>query len=123
MTSDRELGVLFVDLDDFKAVNDGLGHEVGDLLLCAVASRLRGAIRDGDMVARLGGDEFAVIVRGGCPAEVGARLLAALAEPFELCGHRIHVSASVGVAHSARTADELLRKADMAMYRAKADGK
>jgi diguanylate cyclase (GGDEF)-like protein/PAS domain S-box-containing protein len=116
-------GVLFVDLDDFKAVNDGLGHEVGDRLLQAVAHRLRATVREGDVVARLGGDEFAVVVDGDRAADVGRRLLEALVEPFELSGHRITVGASIGVTVVGDTPDALLRNADMAMYTAKAGGK
>ncbi|MCU1484544.1 MAG: putative diguanylate cyclase (GGDEF)/phosphodiesterase with sensor, partial [Actinomycetia bacterium] len=123
LQGDDEVGVLFVDLDDFKAVNDGLGHELGDRLLRAVGARLVGAVRDQDLVARLGGDEFAVLVGGDGAVEVATRLLDALVEPFELSGHRITVSASIGVASGACAVEDLLRNADVAMYRAKADGK
>jgi diguanylate cyclase (GGDEF)-like protein len=117
--------VLFVDLDDFKDVNDGLGHHAGDLLLCQVAERLRRAVRDDDMVARLGGDEFAVLVRDAAPGvahHVANRVIDAFGEPFFVLGHRITVSASVGLATDAAP-DQLLRSADVAMYRAKAAGK
>lgn len=119
--------VLFVDLDDFKDVNDGLGHEAGDDLLRAVADRLRRAVRDGDVVARIGGDEFAVLVVDGGPTAgrlVARRVVESLARPFDIGGHRIAVSASVGVASgTTEGVDELLRDADIAMYRAKGAGK
>jgi diguanylate cyclase (GGDEF)-like protein/PAS domain S-box-containing protein len=115
--------LLFIDLDDFKSVNDGLGHHIGDQLLCEVSARLRDAVRDDDLVARLGGDEFAVLVEGGGTLDVAERVLAALREPFEIAGHRLVVEASVGVASDAASVEELLRHADEAMYRAKAAGK
>ena len=121
--------VLFIDLDDFKTVNDSLGHEFGDRLLRLVATRLRQATRPTDTVARLGGDEFAVLIEGlahdeGCVA-VAQRVVELLSEPFELDGHALRIGASVGVARAAahETADELLRNADLAMYRAKHAGK
>ncbi len=123
--------VLFCDLDDFKTVNDGLGHAVGDALLVAVASRLRGCLRAGDTVARLGGDEFAVLLeqRTESPAQVADRLLVALAAPLTLSGTRVQVTASVGLAtaepegRDGLDVDELLRRADTAMYAAKGRGK
>ncbi|WP_217922628.1 putative bifunctional diguanylate cyclase/phosphodiesterase [Miltoncostaea oceani] len=121
--------VLFVDLDDFKTINDSRGHWVGDEVLTAVAGRLRGAVRDGDTVARLGGDEFAVLVAGPPAAgqAVAARVVAALDLPIELHGAPLWVRGSVGLAHAGadpgRTADDLLREADLAMYEAKAGGK
>lgn len=119
-----EVGVLFIDLDDFKSVNDGLGHAVGDQLLRAVAGRLAATLRGPDLVARLGGDEFAVLVDGAGAAEVGRRILEVLEEPFQLRGLRLHVAASVGVASGVLSSvDELLREADVAMYRAKSEGK
>ncbi len=122
--------VLFLDLDDFKTVNDGLGHVVGDRLLTLVAERLRGCLRPADTAARLGGDEFAILldeVRNVSDASVVAeRMITALRAPFTVDGTRVLIHASIGVviATPERTsADELLRDADVAMYRAKGRGK
>jgi diguanylate cyclase (GGDEF)-like protein/PAS domain S-box-containing protein len=127
LRDDRTVSVLFVDLDDFKNVNDGLGHQAGDDLLVAVAERLRGAVRDRDIVARLGGDEFAILVTGGEHGEaqhVARRIIDSLGAPFDLSGTRVSIGASVGISTgSASSVDELLRNADVAMYRAKAAGK
>ncbi|GAA0322078.1 diguanylate cyclase (GGDEF)-like protein [Kineococcus aurantiacus] len=130
----EDVAVVFVDLDDFKNVNDSRGHAAGDQLLLAVAERLRACVRTGDLVARLGGDEFAVVVHGGgVPARrVGERFLAGLAQPVDVEGQQLHVHASLGTADTSTTcarvseldgADELLRNADLAMYWAKASGK
>ena len=122
--------LLFIDLDDFKVVNDSLGHLVGDQLLSAVAGRVAGCLRPVDTVARLGGDEFAVLLEDSTTpaAEAAAeRLLEALGAPFDLpAAASLRVSASVGVVVTAGrqgSAEELLRDADVAMYRAKGDGK
>jgi diguanylate cyclase (GGDEF)-like protein len=122
--------VIFLDLDDFKDINDTLGHEAGDELLIAVSSRLAGTLRSGDTVGRLGGDEFLLLIDG---AELDAgietaadRMLRALDAPFDLdCSDTpISVSASVGVATGFRLSPtEMLRDADIALYRAKAAGK
>ena len=120
--------VLYLDIDDFKAVNDRLGHGEGDRLLVMVGERLVAATRAGDTVARLGGDEFAVIVEETDPAEASRAASAscgALAQPFELGGRPTSVRASIGVAIrdvDGGDADELLRRADIAMYAAKARG-
>jgi diguanylate cyclase (GGDEF)-like protein/PAS domain S-box-containing protein len=121
-------GVLAVDLDDFKIINDTLGHHVGDRVLAVAADRLRGCVRaDSDTVARLGGDEFAVILAGTTPAEAAAtagRIVAALTEPVTVEGHVLVVRASVGVATGpGARARTLLRAADAAMYDAKRSGK
>ena len=118
--------LLFVDLDDFKHVNDGLGHHAGDALLIAVAGRLQHAARELDTVARLGGDEFAILVVGDTDAAeaVARRVLDVLTRPFDVLGHRLSVGASVGVATvEGGSVEELLRHADVAMYSAKAAGK
>ncbi|MFB6893420.1 putative bifunctional diguanylate cyclase/phosphodiesterase [Kitasatospora sp. NPDC056327] len=122
-------GVLFVDLDDFKVVNDTQGHAVGDELLVAVSLRISTALRSSDTAARLGGDEFAVLVEDALePADVGAiadGVLAAFAKPFKLSAGAVRVSASVGVATTEDSVDatELLSHADLALYSAKAAGK
>ena len=125
-----ELAVLFLDLDDFKTVNDSLGHSEGDLLLIAVADRLRAGVRAGDTIARMGGDEFAVLVEdqteGETPVDVGRRLLTQLEKPFVHGGKELFVRASIGIATTRsrdHTADDVLRNADVAMYTAKSNGK
>jgi diguanylate cyclase (GGDEF)-like protein len=125
------VAALFIDLDNFKDINDTFGHAVGDELLRAVAARLDGVVRDSDAVGRLGGDEFVVISEelslAAGPELVAERLLEALRQPFKLGVDkqtRVGVTASIGIAMGGRTsAEELLRKADIAMYRAKWDGK
>ncbi|GGM35185.1 putative bifunctional diguanylate cyclase/phosphodiesterase [Dactylosporangium sucinum] len=119
-----ELQVAFIDLDDFKRINDGLGHAVGDQLLVAVGKRLGGVLRPGDVVVRLGGDEFAVLMPGTGPATADAlvtELAAALEQPVYAGEHHLLVQASIGVADAAGTRDpfEVLRRADVAMYAAK----
>ncbi len=128
--SRRSLAVLFIDLDDFKTINDSLGHIEGDAILVAVGERLRRALRAGDTIARMGGDEFAVIVEdptgATAPTDVADRLLAVLQAPFARGGKELFVHASVGVATLTtrrQTADELLRNADVSMYMAKSKGK
>ena len=126
--------VLFVDLDNFKTLNDTRGHEVGDLLLQQMAGRLRACVREHDTVARLGGDEFVVVapnLSGSAPEAatqartLGELILARLREPCDLAGHEHHFSASIGVALLSRpeSVDEVLKQADMAMYRAKDAGR
>lgn len=125
-------GLLFIDIDDFKTVNDGYGHDTGDRLLIEVASRLGNCVRPEDLVARVGGDEFAVVIEEGSPsgeAAVGVaeRILAAMEAPFDLAGHETHIGVSIGIASyegsMSADADLLLRQADIAMYHAKASGK
>jgi diguanylate cyclase (GGDEF)-like protein/PAS domain S-box-containing protein len=125
----ERLAVLFLDLDDFKTINDSLGHGEGDQLLRATSERLRGALRGGDTLARMGGDEFAILVEdvgAAPPREVAERLLETLQAPFQHGGRELFVHASVGVAMirgRQTTAEELLRNADAAMYIAKSRGK
>jgi diguanylate cyclase (GGDEF)-like protein len=129
--SQTPVAALFVDLDNFKSINDTLGHGVGDQLLRAVAARLDGVIRNADALGRLGGDEFVVISEelslAAGPELIAERLLEALKHPFKLGADkqtRLTVTASIGIAIGERTsAEELLRDADIAMYRAKWDGK
>lgn len=128
--TDGHLGVLFLDLDGFKQINDTLGHSAGDDLLVAVAGRLTTAIRPHDMVARIGGDEFIMMCRElRKPAEaesVAARVLALLTEPIDLDGTPVTVSASIGIAVAGadgEDADTLMARADAAMYGAKARGR
>ncbi|WP_432484775.1 putative bifunctional diguanylate cyclase/phosphodiesterase [Kineococcus esterisolvens] len=121
--------VLFLDLDDLKAVNDGLGHDSGDALLQAVTARLGTCVEEGDVLARLSGDEFAVLLSGARAAEAGAvaeRVLESLREPVRLLDRYVHTGISIGIATSATCAASgigLLRAADVAMYVAKSTGK
>jgi diguanylate cyclase (GGDEF)-like protein/PAS domain S-box-containing protein len=128
--NDSLVAIHFVDLDDFKDVNDSLGHELGDLLLKGVALRLRACTRESDTVARLGGDEFAVIQSGLDSSEGAAtlaeKILNGLSEPFVLESHEVHVSASIGITifpHDHQEPLNLVKNADMAMYRAKMTGR
>jgi diguanylate cyclase (GGDEF)-like protein len=125
-----QVAVLLVDLDDFKVVNDSLGHGAGDRLLSGVAERLCRVLRPGDVIARFGGDEFTVLLPGiaseDYALQVARRLADALREPLVLDGERRYVTASIGVSFSAPSEDDphaLLRDADAAMYRAKETGK
>jgi PAS domain S-box-containing protein len=147
--TDQAIALLFMDLDGFKQVNDSLGHDVGDLLLCGVADRLREATRETDLVARQGGDEFLVLVadvqtrtpagteRPGVPVKIAAEAVLAVAEevaarieramlpPFEVAGHRVRTRASVGISvypYDADDARTLMKHADSAMYEAKRRG-
>ncbi|HZC53114.1 MAG TPA: EAL domain-containing protein [Mycobacterium sp.] len=127
---DTLAAALFVDLDEFKNVNDSLGHEAGDQLLQAVATRLSGALREADTIGRLGGDEFVVLIDAAslycAPELVAERILDVMRQPFELgpAGLPIVVTTSIGIAVGSRqTPSELLREADVALYEAKAAGK
>lgn len=123
-------GVLFLDLDRFKVVNDSLGHQIGDQLLVAAARRLEACLRPGDTVARLGGDEFAIIldhVRHVSDAiQAAERIRERLAAPFNISDHEVFISASIGIAlnqTASEEPDEIMRNADTAMYRAKDQGR
>ena len=121
-----DAAVLFLDLDDFKAVNDGLGHAAGDTLLRAVGVRLRASLSPTHTVARMGGDEFAILVErvdaAAAALDAAERITAALQSPFDVDGREVFVTASVGIAVGG-DAEELLRCSDVAMYGAKASGK
>ena len=125
----ERIGLLMIDLDDFKSVNDRLGHLVGDRALVATASRVVACVREADTPARLGGDEFAVLLEDVAGEEaavaVARRLCDALRPPLELGGERVVLGASIGVvvAEEGASADELLRSADLALYQAKDAGK
>jgi diguanylate cyclase (GGDEF)-like protein len=126
----ERLAVLYIDIDEFKSVNDTLGHPVGDELLKVVAARLRGCIRKGDIVARLGGDEFAIIQTVVSDraevTELVKRIYEAIRAPEECAGHLLTTDASIGIAlapEDGADLNELLKNADLAMYGAKADGR
>ncbi len=124
------VAVLYIDLDRFKAVNDTLGHPIGDMLLRKVADRIKSAVREGGIVARLGGDEFAVIQSGGIQPQtatgLAARLVDLVGRAYAVEGHMLHIGASVGVAlfpNDGHEPDVLFKNADLALYRAKAEGR
>ncbi len=128
--TDGPFVLIFIDLDDFKEVNDRFGHAAGDELLCAVGERLKRCVDDGDTLARIGGDEFAILIagRGEDPEVVADRLRVTLRDPFPLHGSSVRVRASMGLVRSgadglARTSDDLLRQADISMYAGKRLGK
>jgi diguanylate cyclase (GGDEF)-like protein len=135
MLKDGERGakaaILCLDLDNFKTVNDTLGHSVGDALLCAVAGRLQGLLREDDLVSRTGGDEFAIVQAGNEPAmqasaALASRIVEAVSAPFEIGDHTVVIGASVGIAiapDDGSDPDQLLKNADMALYRAKGEGR
>jgi diguanylate cyclase len=125
----RVVSVLFVDLDNFKSINDSGGHHVGDLALLEAGQRMRHVVREGDLVARLGGDEFAVLVQGDAinAAAVGRRISQTLQFPLVTDGREVFIQASIGVVDTeladSRDSADLLRGADLAMYLAKSSGK
>ncbi|HVK94075.1 MAG TPA: GGDEF domain-containing protein, partial [Noviherbaspirillum sp.] len=123
------LALLYLDLDKFKPVNDTLGHDIGDLLLQAVAERLQSAVRKSDTVARLGGDEFAILLTGLFDMEVAitiaGKLVSTLAQPFIIAEHKLRIGVSIGISMyptDGKTQEELIKKADHAMYLAKQQG-
>ncbi|HST76790.1 MAG TPA: EAL domain-containing protein [Acetobacteraceae bacterium] len=127
---DEDFAVLLLDLDRFKAVNDTLGHPVGDELLRAVAERLQACVREVDTVARLGGDEFAIVQSGVAKAEDAAvlarRIVEVVSQPYELDGHRIMIGTSVGISIApgdGASCGKLLKNADVALYKTKAEGR
>lgn len=133
--SDHRCALLFLDLDDFKVVNDTLGHKIGDAMLVKAAKRMRFCIRETDTAARLGGDEFVILLRNldenddeaNIEAEfVAEKVMDALGRPYNLQGHSYNCSASIGVfvfSNCELSADTVFQSADAAMYQAKNDGK
>ena len=126
----EQIAVLFIDLDNFKKINDGLGHSEGDALLIAVADRLKKVIRETDSVARIGGDEFIVLYENlnhsGGVALLAQKLLDALSKPFQINSHKIYLSCSIGISlypKDGHDVESLLKHADIAMYRAKEMGR
>ncbi len=125
-----QLALLFIDLDRFENINDSLGHDAGDQLLCQVAGRLKSSVRDSDTIARLGGDEFVVLQTGlqspRHAAKMAEGILQVLAQPFVIAGAEHFIGGSIGMAvypDDGQTAEELLKRADIAMYRAKNAGR
>ena len=124
------MAVLCLDLDNFKGVNDTLGHPIGDRLLGTIAERIRGAVGEGDTVARLGGDEFAILQcqcqRRETAGALARRLVEIISEPIEIDGQEINSGVSIGIAlapNDGNAADHLMKCADLALYRAKAEGR
>ncbi|MDX2369077.1 MAG: EAL domain-containing protein [Colwellia sp.] len=133
--SGKECALLFLDLDNFKTLNDTLGHDMGDLLLRQVAERLKGCIREGDTVSRFGGDEYVVLLEGlsaqaieaACQVDdIGNKILSSINSPYQLASNSYTISTSIGIAlfngHQCKT-NELLKQADIALYQSKEDGR
>ncbi|MFN5669161.1 diguanylate cyclase domain-containing protein, partial [Bradyrhizobium sp.] len=130
VTPDSQLAVLYIDIDEFKGVNDSLGHMVGDELLKSVARTLSGVIGDGDFVARLGGDEFAIVQTGVTSefevTDLVARIYEVIRSPYQCLGHQVTTDASIGIALAPRDGtdlDQIMKNADLAMYAAKSAGR
>ncbi len=125
----RRFGLLYVDLDDFKSINDSLGHDVGDLLLKTIAARLKNTCRDIDFIARLGGDEFCILieeVEEDYAANVAKRCLNAISQPIELCSRKLTPACSIGIAYypdDGKDLSTLLKAGDISLYTAKENGK
>ncbi|OMH39257.1 diguanylate cyclase domain-containing protein [Motiliproteus sp. MSK22-1] len=126
----HKIAVLFVDLDHFKNVNDTLGHQVGDELLCLIGKRIRKIIRKSDLLARIGGDEFVVLTEDRDSAshscETANRIIQCLSKPFNINGNTVTIGASIGISHAFQDlckADDMIKKADIAMYDAKKAGR
>ncbi|MBR0856372.1 bifunctional diguanylate cyclase/phosphodiesterase [Bradyrhizobium liaoningense] len=130
VASGKQFALLYIDVDEFKGINDSLGHHVGDELLKAIAGRIRGCLKQGDLIARLGGDEFAVIQTGiQSSADVVSfvtQIYEAIRQPFHCLGHQLSTDASIGIALAPQDGsdlDQLVKNADLAMYGAKAEGR
>jgi diguanylate cyclase (GGDEF)-like protein len=127
--SGESLAVFYLDLDNFKGINDTLGHPIGDKLLGTVADRIRSVVREEDTIARLGGDEFAILQRNSEPLAAGGlarRLVQLISEPMEIDGQEINTGVSIGIAlapYDGNAADHLMKCADLALYRSKAEGR
>src|SRR5690606_24640246 len=125
----KQAAVVFVDVDNFKTINDSLGHSAGDALLKAIADRIRGVMRESDTVARIGGDEFVILVADPAPsgvAHIANRLLALCTEPYHIGGHSLTVTLSMGIALfpiDGLNFEVLLQHADTAMFGAKHAGR
>ena len=127
----RSMALIFMDLDNFKKINDRLGHDVGDELLKEVAARLTACVRSGDTVSRQGGDEFVIVLTEIAQPQdastVADKILKTLAKPISVGEHRLNITTSIGIAvypiNGTDIASELMKKADMAMYSAKEGGK
>ena len=127
----EQFALLYIDIDEFKGINDSLGHHVGDELLKTVANRIRGCIKQSDLIARLGGDEFAVIQTGvKSVADVAElrrrRIYEAIRQPYQCLGHQLSTDASIGIALAPQDGtelDQLIKNADLAMYAAKSGGR
>jgi diguanylate cyclase (GGDEF)-like protein/PAS domain S-box-containing protein len=127
---EAQFALFYIDIDEFKGINDSLGHHVGDELLKTVASRIRGCLDEGDLIARLGGDEFAVvqtaITSAYRAAELVGRIHAAIRQPYHCLGHQLSTDASIGIALAPQDGtdyDQLIKNADLAMYAAKSSGR
>ena len=128
--SDEHMALLFIDLDNFKVINDSLGHPIGDMLLYQVAARLLESVRNADIVARLGGDEFVIVLpqiqSGVSVAPIVGKLQHALSQPYIIDGYTLYATASIGISifpHDGETVEELMKNSDVALYHAKSEGR
>jgi diguanylate cyclase (GGDEF)-like protein len=128
-SNSNQIAILFLDLDEFKKINDTLGHEIGDMVLLKFSKKIKSCLRNTDLAARLGGDEFIVMLEEPKPEQiilVAENILKTLEKPMKIEGNEIHISASVGISvypEDGDTIQKLIKKADMALYQAKKTGK